>query len=261
MAKQQIFIAIMALSVFALSGCAERRQESVKNALGKDIAARRASGKEEACPAITQFVVTPTTAQCGGEISLQIAGIAPADADITYSWEIEGQTFDTGERAIWKTPTCQMIADPQRSYTVRGIISDGQCSVTQSVEVNVACDCSSSTGRADLVVHFAFAKANLDAAARSILDEFAQKIMTSPNYAVIIEGHTDYVGPESKNKTLGQRRADAVRDYFVTQWKIDPGRFMTRSLGETSPVSTNNTQEGRAQNRRAEIFRVVLSTK
>ena len=260
MAKQHICIALMAFSVMALSGCAGSG-ENTKNALGKDIAAQRAAGKEEMCPTMTQFVVSPTAVECGSEISLQIAGVAPAGADITYSWEIEGQTFDTGERAIWKTPTCQTIGDPQRAYTVRGIISDGQCSVTQSVEVHVACNCSSVTGSADLVVHFAFAKANLDAAARSILDEFARKIMTSPNYAVIIEGHTDYVGPESKNKALGQRRADAVRDYFVTQWKIDPGRFMTRSSGETAPVSTNNTQKGRAQNRRAEIFRVVLSTK
>ena len=260
MMKQHRYIAIMALSVMALSGCAGSG-ENAKNALGKDIAVQRATGKEVMCPAITQFVVSPTTAECGSEIHLQIAGVAPDGADITYAWEIEGQTFDTGERAVWKTPTCKTIAEPQREYNVRGIISDGQCSVTQAVKVHVTCNCSSVTGAADLVVHFAFAKADLDAAARLQLDEFAQKIMTSPNYAVIIEGHTDYVGPESKNKTLGQRRADAVRDYFVTQWKIDSGRFMTRSFGETAPVSANNTNEGRAQNRRAEVFRVILSAK
>ena len=260
MTKQHRYIAIMALGVMALSGCAGSG-ENAKNALGKDIAAQRANGKEVMCPAITQFVVSPTTVECGSEIHLQIAGVAPAGSDITYAWEIEGQTFDTGEHAVWKTPTSRTIADPQRAYNVRGIVSDGQCSVTQAVKVQVTCNSSSAIGAADLVVHFAFAKANLDAAARSQLDEFAQKIMTSPNYAVIIEGHTDYVGPESKNKTLGQRRADAVRDYFVTQWKIDSGRFMTRSFGEDAPVASNQTKEGRSQNRRAEIFRVILSTK
>ena len=262
MAKQSTFIAVMAFGMMVLSGCAENSSENMKNALGKDIAAQRAAGKEEMCPAITQFVVSPTNVKCGDIVNLQIAGVAPAGADITYSWEIEGQTFDAGERAAWKTPTCATIGDPQRTYTVRGIISDGQCSVTQSVEVNVTCDCSSMAGgNADLIVHFAFAKASIEAAERMKLDEFAQKIIASPNYAIIIEGHTDYIGKEAKNKKLGQRRADAVRDYFVTQWRIDPGRFMTRSFGETAPIASNATQEGRAQNRRAEVFRVVLSTK
>jgi len=259
--KQSTLMAMTVLSMIAFYGCAGNESESVKNALGKDIAAHRAEGKEEMCPAMTQFVVSPTNLKCGETVSLQIAGVAPAGADITYSWEIEGQTFDTGERSVWKTPTCETVGDPERSYTVRGIISDGQCSVTQSVEVNVTCNCASVHGAADVIVHFAFAKANIDAAARMKLDEFAQKILASPNYAVIIEGHTDYVGPEAKNKTLGQRRADVVRDYFVTQWKFDPGRFMTRSFGEDAPVASNETKEGRAQNRRAEVFRVVLSTK
>ncbi len=260
MVKQQTFITIMALSVMALGGCAGN-SETAKNALGKDIAARRTAGNEEMCPAITQFIVSPTAAQCGSEVSLQIAGVAPVGADISYIWDIEGQTFDTGERAVWKTPTCQTIGEPERVYTVRGIISDGQCSVTQSVEVKVTCDCASVKSSSDLVVHFAFAKANIDAAEQARLDEFAQKVIMSPNYAVIVEGHTDYIGNEPKNKQLGQRRADAVRDYLVSKWQIDPGRFITRSFGEDAPVSSNDTKEGRALNRRAEIFRVVLSAK
>ena len=255
MGKYTVCLAIVAIGLTGLSGCAGSG-DKMKYALGKDIAAQRGAGAEGVCPSITRFVVSPLATQCGGEVSLEISAVAPAGADISYSWEIEGQSFDTGERAVWKTPTCATIGQPERAYTVRGVVSDGQCSVTQSVEVNVTCICAM-----DLMVNFAFAKANLDQSARAELDAFAQKVSATPNYAILIEGHTDAIGKSSSNKRLGMRRADAVKNYLVTQWKIDPGRFITRSFGEDAPIAPNDTAEGRAKNRRAEIFRVVLKTR
>ena len=255
MRKYRAFIAAAAIGLIGLSGCAGSGGR-MGYILGKDIADQRTSGREEACPNITHFVVSPVAATCGGEVTLEISAVAPAGADISYAWEIEGQSFDTGERAIWKTPNCAMIGQPERAYTVRGVVSDGQCSVTQAVEVNVTCSCAM-----DMMVHFAFAKANLDASARAELDAFAQKVMRTPNYAILIEGHTDAIGKTSSNKKLGMRRADAVKAYLIAQWKMNPGRFITRSFGEDKPIAPNNTAKGRAQNRRAEIFRVMLKTR
>ncbi|MFN2304515.1 MAG: OmpA family protein, partial [Anaerolineales bacterium] len=60
---------------------------------------------------------------------------------------------------------------------------------------------------------------------------------------------------------LGERRAAAVKNYLVTTWGITPDRIITRSYGEEQPIAPNETVTGRAKNRRAEVFRLVLSTK
>ena len=70
-----------------------------------------------------------------------------------------------------------------------------------------------------------------------------------------IEGHTDNTGDDASNKTLSQSRAEAVRDYLVEQG-IDASRLEAVGLGEEQPVADNNTEEGRAQNRRVELVRL-----
>jgi outer membrane protein OmpA-like peptidoglycan-associated protein len=78
---------------------------------------------------------------------------------------------------------------------------------------------------------------------------------------IMIEGHTDAIGGEKANDRLGTRRAAAVKDYLIKKWHVTPDRIMTRSFGEEQPVALNATADGRAQNRRAEVFRVTLTTK
>ena len=65
-------------------------------------------------------------------------------------------------------------------------------------------------------------------------------------------GHTDSTGDEDYNMGLSVRRAEAVRDYLVSRG-IDSSIIDVSGLGETSPISSNATREGRAQNRRVEI--------
>ncbi|PIE34588.1 hypothetical protein CSA56_07290 [candidate division KSB3 bacterium] len=238
-----------------LGGCGGTLERTHK-ILGRDVADHRASAGDEWCPTITTFIVSPTTVECGGEVMLEIAATTREDIELEYIWDIEGQAFDTGKRAIWKTPTNRTIEDPQKTYIVRGVVSDGECSVTQSVEVKVLCSTAF-----DLKVHFEFAKAELDATAKSKLDHFAKKLQQSPDYAVLIEGHTDAIGGEPANRLLGQKRARVVRNYLIETWHIDPERLLTRSFGEEKPIAPNESDEGRALNRRAEIFRIMLDTK
>jgi OOP family OmpA-OmpF porin len=70
--------------------------------------------------------------------------------------------------------------------------------------------------------------------------------------AVIVEGHTDSVGSDAYNKKLSLRRADAVRQYLVKHG-IPADRITAEGFGESSPVASNDTEDGRAQNRRVEL--------
>jgi outer membrane protein OmpA-like peptidoglycan-associated protein len=69
---------------------------------------------------------------------------------------------------------------------------------------------------------------------------------------VIAEGHTDTVGSAEYNQKLSERRADAVRRYLINGG-IMPERIRTEGFGESKPVASNDTDEGRAQNRRVEL--------
>ena len=72
------------------------------------------------------------------------------------------------------------------------------------------------------------------------------------NLKGVIEGHTDNVGSDKSNLALSQRRANAVRDYIVKNFKVDRKRLSAKGYGESRPVADNATAEGRAQNRRIE---------
>lgn len=73
-----------------------------------------------------------------------------------------------------------------------------------------------------------------------------------PDTNILLEGHTDSTGSEDYNMELSKRRAQSVAEYLTTQ-QIDPARFTTTGYGESQPVASNETPEGRTQNRRVEV--------
>ena len=85
------------------------------------------------------------------------------------------------------------------------------------------------------------------------LDQIALILQQIQNKKIIIEGHTDNVGTASNNMALGQRRADSVKAYFVREHGVVSDRLESMSYGDTRPIATNETEEGRAQNRRVEV--------
>jgi outer membrane protein OmpA-like peptidoglycan-associated protein len=103
-------------------------------------------------------------------------------------------------------------------------------------------------------VLFDFGKSTLRPEAREKLSRMAGVLLAYPApYTLEFEGHTDSVGSDEFNMKLSQDRAEAVRDY-VLDAGIKPDRVIrTRGLGKTSPVASNETDEGRRRNRRVEI--------
>jgi len=73
-----------------------------------------------------------------------------------------------------------------------------------------------------------------------------------------IEGNTDTKGSATLNKSLSQKRADAVKKYLIQHFSIPDTRFQTIGQGAANPVASNDTEAGRQQNRRTDI-KVVLN--
>lgn len=75
-----------------------------------------------------------------------------------------------------------------------------------------------------------------------------------PSHGLLIDGHCDERGTEEYNRALGQRRADALREYLVQQYSFDPVRIRTRSFGEDQPADPSPTQAAWELNRRGEFI-------
>jgi outer membrane protein OmpA-like peptidoglycan-associated protein len=101
--------------------------------------------------------------------------------------------------------------------------------------------------------HFDFDRATLRPEATAILDHAVSVMNQHGNISVAVEGHTDSVGSDTYNQKLSERRASAVVEYLVGKG-IDASRLAPAGYGESRPVSTNDTAEGRAQNRRVDLI-------
>lgn len=84
------------------------------------------------------------------------------------------------------------------------------------------------------------------------LDKIVAVLKAQPEWHLKVEGHTDSTGGDAHNQQLSQKRADAVKNYLV-QAGVDGARLTTAGLGASQPVSNNDTESGRAQNRRVEL--------
>jgi outer membrane protein OmpA-like peptidoglycan-associated protein len=101
-------------------------------------------------------------------------------------------------------------------------------------------------------VYFDFDKSNIRPDARATLDEAVRILKAEPGQIVIAEGHTDSKGTDQYNEALSLRRARAVRDYLI-KGGIPANDIKVEGFGESKPVASNETDEGRQQNRRVEL--------
>ncbi len=99
-------------------------------------------------------------------------------------------------------------------------------------------------------VLFDLDKAELRPEGKATIEKAAAYLKQYPNDRVTIEGHACALGSEEHNLALGMRRAEAVRNYLVTQG-IASQRIRTISYGESQPIADNSTEKGRSLNRRA----------
>jgi OOP family OmpA-OmpF porin len=105
-------------------------------------------------------------------------------------------------------------------------------------------------------VNFDFDKADIRPDAAVILDEAASLLSDAladcPSRSVSVEGHTDATGADDYNQGLSERRANSVMDYLAGKG-VSPSRLSSKGFGDSNPIATNETREGRALNRRVEL--------
>ena len=108
--------------------------------------------------------------------------------------------------------------------------------------LNIPSDISFAVGRSDIQPNFA-----------PVLDQFAASLRNNPNTDVRIVGHTDSTGSDAVNNPLSMDRAASTRSYLAGRG-VDSRRIMIEGMGERYPIASNDTNDGRARNRRVEIF-------
>ena len=102
----------------------------------------------------------------------------------------------------------------------------------------------------ELKVNFGFDSADVDTSYLDDIEELADFMKRHPEVSAAIEAHTDSMGPEAYNQGLSQRRAEAVIEVLTSRFGIDAGRLEAKGFGESQPIAGNDTEEGRAANRR-----------
>lgn len=144
------------------------------------------------------------------------------------------------------------FADSDGDGVVDGV---DQCPNTlEGLEVNsVGCvDTDQEQSVVLLGVTFDFNSDRLTANARDLLVRTADALKGQPGLAVELAGHTDSAGAEEYNRELSQRRAESVRNYLI-DLGVPPDQMTAVGYGESEPVRSNETEEGRERNRRVEF--------
>jgi outer membrane protein OmpA-like peptidoglycan-associated protein len=95
-------------------------------------------------------------------------------------------------------------------------------------------------------------KAALRAASQENLQDLARILNKYPDTNILIEGHTDSTGADDYNLALSKRRAESV-SHYLAQLEVKASRFSIMGYGEEQPIVTNDTEEGRQQNRRVDL--------
>ncbi len=104
----------------------------------------------------------------------------------------------------------------------------------------------------DSGILFDFDSYKLRETSRENLSELGETLKKYDDTNVLIEGHTDSVGTEEYNNELSRERAESVADY-LSGIDVKKSRFIVKGYGESQPVASNGSEEGRQQNRRVEI--------
>jgi outer membrane protein OmpA-like peptidoglycan-associated protein len=141
---------------------------------------------------------------------------------------------------------CYELAIVEKKAMVQEVVADAK-SMAKDI---------SSTGHASVYgIHFDSNKATVKPESEQTLKEIAKLLKQDPKLNLYVVGHTDNVGKIAYNMKLSQTRAEAVVKVLVTKYGVSPNRLKPYGVGPLAPVASNETEEGRALNRRVELVK------
>jgi outer membrane protein OmpA-like peptidoglycan-associated protein len=195
------------------------------------------------CTTMTETQKTTGTGAAIGAAAGAVIGAATAGGNKGKSAATGaaiGAAVGAGGGYLWSKHMEEQKAAMEQATQGTGV-SVSQTADNQ-LKLDIPSDVSFDTGRYDI-------KPNL----RPILDRFATTLNQNPVTTVTIIGHTDSTGTDAVNDPLSVNRAASTRDYLVARG-VAINRITINGRGSHEPIADNNTAEGRAKNRRVEIF-------
>ncbi len=208
------------------------------------------------CPEITAISLSDSVIRGGENVRIAVTASDPDNDQLFYFWvAYRGKLEGRGSQIVWTAPECDEIDPTTKTYDLKVEVSDGECTVDRVIQLSVDCGPEIPSQAPDGTIFFPSGSTKLDNIAKAQLDTIATLLKQFPDQTIILEGHTDATGKEEINKQIGLKRAESAKQYLVKRHGIDPNCIVITSYGSTRPVATNDTREGRAKNRRVEIYR------
>ena len=188
----------------------------------------------------------PCTVEVGQVSTVTATAMDSIGCAVTYSWSAPTGTFTdrTGRQTPWTAP------QQPGTVPVTVTVTCPQDGKTASDTVNIQVTARPVREFTFEDVHFDFDRYSLRPEATRTLDEAIATLQANPDLNIEIEGHTCNIGTAEYNLALGERRANAVRDYLTSRG-IGANRLRTVSYGEERPKYDNGREETRRLNRRA----------
>lgn len=124
----------------------------------------------------------------------------------------------------------------------------------QVVSASEMYEAINQAGFVSLYINFETGKSEIKAESNTIVDQIYEMLRQNTDLKISIEGHTDNVGSEQSNQSLSESRAKAVLNALITKG-VNASRLSSKGWGQNKPVADNNTEDGRAKNRRVEIVK------
>jgi OmpA-OmpF porin, OOP family len=128
-------------------------------------------------------------------------------------------------------------------------------SMKQEIKASEMFDAINKNGFIALYINFETGKSEIKPESNPIIDQICEMLKQNPDLKISVEGHTDNVGAEKSNQTLSESRAKSVMNALVSKG-INVSRIQSKGWGQTKPIADNNTEEGKAKNRRVEIVKL-----
>jgi len=192
------------------------------------------------CANMTETQKTTGTGAAIGAVAGAVIGGATGGGKSAATGAAIGAAVGAGGGYLWSKHMEKQKAEMEQATQGTGVTVSQ--TVDNRLKLDIPSDVSFDTNRYAI-------KPNL----RPILDRFATTLNENPVTTVTIIGHTDSTGTDAINNPLSVNRAAATRDYLVARG-VATSRIAIDGRGSREPVADNNTVEGRAKNRRVEIF-------